>query len=294
MDGHHVLTEKCSACGNCVTVCPEQVIEKDAEGKARFTADGARWCIRCGHCMAICPEEAVVAGGLSYAKDFRPLPDGLADAAAFEALLARRRSVRRFKPAPVERALLERIVEMVSLAPMGFPPHKVRLTIVGERAKIEQGLPAMVKMYQGLNWMMKRAPLRLFFRLQMDAAQYKMIAGFLLPRIERALPGMKEGRDYITHGAPAMILFHAPKDAESWHEDGDIAMTYAALAAHALGLGATIIGLVPPVVHRDRGLRTLYGIPDGDRVFGCVILGHPAVKFAKRAIRREMAGVRWA
>ena len=70
-------------------------------------------------------------------------------------------------------------------------------------------------------------------------------------------------------------------------------MTYAALAAHALGLGATIIGLVPPVVQRDRGLRKLYGIPDGDNVFGCVILGHPAVKFAKRAIRREM-GVQWA
>jgi nitroreductase/NAD-dependent dihydropyrimidine dehydrogenase PreA subunit len=296
MDGYRVNVETCSACGSCVAICPERVVTTDpATGKARFAPGAERSCIKCGHCMAVCPEQAVFAAGMLYDRDFRPYAEGPADFAAFVALLERRRSVRRFKPVPVARELLERIVSTVALAPMGFPPHKTRVTVVASREGIEKGLPRIVNAYAQIVRGMKLAPVRWLIRAQAGLADYRTIVEYIVPMMQRAMPEMKAGMDYITHGAPAMLLLHAAKDAPNHMEDGHIAESYAFLAAHALGLGACAIGLVPPVVDRDPELRRLYRIPDGDRVYGCVIVGHPAASatFRKRAIVRDLAGVTW-
>ena len=54
------ITDDCSACGQCLEVCPVDVI---TEGEI-YRIDGEH-CLECGACCEVCPENAVVpAGGL--------------------------------------------------------------------------------------------------------------------------------------------------------------------------------------------------------------------------------------
>lgn len=104
---------------------------------------------------------------------------------------------------------------------------------------------------------------------------------------------MKDGtEDTITRYAPAMILFHADKKTDNFRTDINIALTYGFLSAHALGLGASAIDLIPPAVERVKELRELFQIPEGNTVVSAMILGYPKYKY-KRAIKRELKSVTW-
>ena len=51
----HINSDKCTGCGLCVTVCPDDVFAL-AAGKVTITGEK---CIECGHCVAVCPEQAI-------------------------------------------------------------------------------------------------------------------------------------------------------------------------------------------------------------------------------------------
>jgi len=55
-DTPEIDEEACSGCGTCVSVCPFDALEKDAEGVARVDEDA---CKGCGLCAASCPERAI-------------------------------------------------------------------------------------------------------------------------------------------------------------------------------------------------------------------------------------------
>jgi nitroreductase len=134
---------------------------------------------------------------------------------------------------------------------------------------------------------------RWIIRRSAGAEKYRLLSRHVVPLMERRLPDLKAGvEDTITRHAPAMILFHANRNSENYRTDVAIAMGFGMLAAHALGLGATAIDLVPPAVERSQALRVLFGIPETDEVAGCLILGFPKYRY-QRGIRRELQRVIW-
>jgi len=60
-----------------------------------------------------------------------------------------------------------------------------------------------------------------------------------------------ENGDRITRNAPAILIFHANKGAEAHTHNAIIYATHAMLAAHSLGLRATMISLVPEVINKS-------------------------------------------
>ena len=54
-----------------------------------------------------------------------------------------------------------------------------------------------------------------------------------------------------------------------------IALGYALLKAHSLGIGATAIDLIPPAIERTPYLRQLFQIPEENEVVASMILGYP-------------------
>lgn len=53
--GGYIINEKCSLCGRCLEVCPQNCISLGS-----MTAKIAQSnCLRCGNCMAVCPAGAV-------------------------------------------------------------------------------------------------------------------------------------------------------------------------------------------------------------------------------------------
>ena len=98
--------------------------------------------------------------------------------------------------------------------------------------------------------------------------------------------------DIITRNTPAMLLFHAKPEAEVHSEDIFIELTYALLAAHSLGLGASAIDLIPPAIQRTEELRSMFAIPDKNEVLAAMIVGYPKYHF-RRGIKRKLAKVTW-
>jgi len=95
------------------------------------------------------------------------------------------------------------------------------------------------------------------------------------------------------YNAPMLMLFHSNRSAMSYVENAHLVCHHAMLAAVSLGLGTTIMGVIPPIVDRSRALRSRYGIPKDNKVISALILGHPKYKY-KKSIRRDLAGVRTA
>jgi Fe-S-cluster-containing hydrogenase component 2 len=288
--------ETCNGCGLCIAVCPMGILHT-ANGRehkaAEVSAERSQCCIGCAHCMAICPTGSILVDGLSYDKDIFDLEADSQDAEAFVKLAAGRRSVRVFKKTPVPRDELERIVEIISMAPMGFTPHKVEITVVPDRETIERALPIMMETYEKLGDLMANPIGRFFIRRKVKPETFNALKDHVLPSMRYRLPDMRAGKgDTITRGAPAMLLFHAHRESCNHSEDMFIALTYGLLAAHSRGLGATAISLVPPAVERSPELRAMFQIPPDNEVLASMIVGYPKFRF-KKGIRRELAGVHW-
>lgn len=282
----------CSACGACAAVCPNRIIKKDHAGQMGFRPDRLWMCFRCGQCMAACPTQSVQVAGLSYARDFFVLPER-PQAGSFFDLIATRRSVRNFKEKPVPRELLEKIVQAIESAPPGFPPLKTELIAVQDPLRIRQALPHMIELYETLVKMLHHPVAKLVIRSEIGAEKYNTLTHHVAPLMKERLPELKAGtEDTITRGAPALILFHANRKQENYHGDIYIALTYGLLAAHALGLGASAIDLIPPVVERSKALRELFAIPAENEVVGAMILGYPVYAY-RRGIRRSLKSVTW-
>ena len=140
------------------------------------------------------------------------------------------------------------------------------------------------------------ACVRLLQSVPLDATRFEALDALvehLMPFIPPMCRMYREtGFDAATWGAPAMLLFHHTKRSVSGKENCYVACTYAMLAAQALGLGTTMIGIVAGVVDMDKALRSKLDIPAGNQCEISLIIGHPAANY-RRAIPRRHKTVAW-
>jgi len=270
-----------------------KIIRKGDANKMLFRQDRLALCMKCGQCMAICPSQSIVVDGLTYSRDFFDLPKPAATDSTLIDLLATRRAIRNFKDRPVPRELLEKIVQAMTFAPPGFTPIKTEIVVVQDTKVIRQALPYMIEVYDGLIKSMRNPIARWVIQRKVGVEKFKTIKNHVIPLMKSRLPELKRGEeDTITRYAPAMILFHADRNAENYETDITIALTYGFLTAHALGLGGSAMDLIPPAIQNNRELRRMFSIPDNNIVVASMILGYPKYRY-QRGIKRELKSVSW-
>ena len=274
---------QCKNCGICAEVCPNKIIEKN--GHMHFKQEREHLCLQCGQCMAACSTKSVLIEGLSYEHDFNELPSDKSDYQNFIDVLSTRRSVRNFKKRPVSDKLIDEIVNSVSYAPYGAAPEKMEISIINNRETIESALPLISDFFHRLEKMIENPIKSRILRAMAGKEDFQTVKNHLYPIAKGGNYNLKHW-DGITRGAPTLITIHAAKDAEAHTNNGVIYATYIMLAAHAIGLGATMIECLIAAINRNKKLKQIFQIPDDNEAVMAVIIGYPKFRY-KRTIKRN-------
>lgn len=175
--------------------------------------------------------------------------------AAIENIYARR-SVRRYQDRPVERQLIEQVIDAGRMAPTAMIKQPWRFYVLTERASIKAFSKAIIKTLA--KEMMHEGPAGVA-KLAMGAL-YNLYYGDFLKAPD------------IFYGAPVVIFITAPKD-EPWAcYDISMCAQNMMLAAKALGLDTCPLGVGKSVEHTP--IYYQLRIPYPEQVFLALILGY--------------------
>lgn len=283
---------KCNGCGLCVSVCKDfsfQIVDQ----KVALTANPVFGCVGCGHCMAICPTGAIQIFGRELSPDdlFKlPKKETAADYDQLFNLLKIRRSVREFKEEHVEKALIGKIINAASTAPMGIPPSDVNILILDSPEKVRKFSEDFCLYLENIKWFVSKWFLALM-RPFLSKANNDLFTRFVRPLFDIYIGNMKKGIDTVTYDAPLAMYFYGSPYSDP--ADPLIAATYAMIAGESLGLGTCMIGGIHPMIQngkKAKQFREKHGIKFASREGLFVIFGHPKVNYSK-GIHRTFASV---
>ena len=97
----------------------------------------------------------------------------------------------------------------------------------------------------------------------------------------------ERGRDRILHGAPHIIIAHAPANDIMAPQAAPIALAYLELAAYSMGLGACWAGFLQMAVTFGPSVAEALQLPDGHRSLGAMMIGYPRHRFQRVPLRKQ-------
>lgn len=281
--------ETCIGCGECVRVCPSEIIEMHGD-KARVVGGES---LLCGHCAAVCPTGAIEVAPLddetsrysTLEVDDSWLPYGEGDLPSLARLMRSRRSCRNYLDEPVPGEMLDDLIKLGVTAPSGTNSQKWTFTVFPDRRAVLDLGEAVSRFFRELNkkasatWL--RKGLKLIGKPELDdyyESYYERVRD-ALRRWEH------EGRDLLFHGAPAVIVVGSAPGASCPAEDALLASGQMLLAAHAMGLGTCLIGYAVAAMQADDQVKKKSGIPVEEDVYAVIALGKPDEAYRRPARR---------
>ncbi len=283
--------ETCKKCKLCIEICPVNIIGVDSNSLVNFIPERESICLKCGQCMAVCHTNSIKIEGYSYEKNFLKLPDNEVDYEKFINFISSRRSVRNFKDKPVEKQVIKQILSSLDYAPYGAEPNKVEITIVNNRKIIENSLPLVEKFLDDVIKWVDNPIVSRIIKHKKGIETFNTLKNHLYPMSKLENYKLKYG-DRITRDAPALIIFHAKKNAEEHTNNALIYATYAMLALHSAGLGGTMNGIMPAAINKVEKVRKIFKIPEENEAIISLIIGYPKYKYQK-AIKRDAKKTFW-
>jgi nitroreductase/Pyruvate/2-oxoacid:ferredoxin oxidoreductase delta subunit len=289
--GPTIDQEKCSGCGLCLTVCPDQTLSL-LGGKA--VVSGNR-CLACAHCRAVCPTQAITVPGLThepffqtFTPDNRYLPPGQGDTPQLVRLMLSRRSCRGYQKNALAAELLEDLVRVGTSAPSGTNSQGWAFTILPHRQAVESLGNLVAGYFAKLNRLAANPLLRGVLRLLGKPA----LADYYHRYHRTIAQGLREweeqGYDRLFHGAPAVIIVGSRPGASCPAEDALLATQNILLAAHTMGLGSCLIGFAVAAMTKDPQIKKALGIPAEEGVHAVIALGYPAEPYQRLTGRKQI------
>lgn len=281
--------ERCRKCGTCVQICPK-IFAQDAEGTLPHLLDTAR-CIECGHCVAICPSEAISHSSFPPGSIAPIEPENLPDTAQLMELLRSRRSIREFKKKPVDRALIEQIIEGARFAPSGHNTQSTEYIVVQDPAVLKQIVKLTVDQYRLWKNLLSNPFVRSLTRL-MRGAQEQAILDELVEDFADLIRQYDQGGAPILRKTSTLLLFHADRHANFAGVNANLALQNASLVCETLKLGAFYAGYVVAGSNFNARLAKLLKLPSNHKIYAGLAIGYPKLRY-QNWIERKPARIQW-
>jgi nitroreductase/NAD-dependent dihydropyrimidine dehydrogenase PreA subunit len=264
--------ENCSGCGVCVQSCPVSVI---AQGEAKFPfvpdANEER-CVFCGHCEAICPNDALKHNRLPEMVSIRQerlkeiTPDNIAE------YFRSRRSIRTYQSKPVEKAILEEVLNIINYSPTGVNFQKNQWIVINDKKKIRQLAEEVI------GWM----------RLLVESGNNMA----LRLGCQNLIASFDQGKDVICRNAPVLIIGYTETAYGGGANDSVIATSHLELLLPAFGLGGCWAGYLMIALQFVPDLKKMIGLNDSYTVRTVLMAGYPKYRYFKIPYRKAPQ-VRW-
>ena len=122
----------CKMDGFCTMVCPMNVLVQD-EKKTFPRIAHKEECISCGQCVSICPNTAVIHNDFpieqitEIKQDLQISPENLME------FLKSRRSIRALRDKPVEKELIEQVIEGARFAPTALNLQSTQYIVIQDK-----------------------------------------------------------------------------------------------------------------------------------------------------------------
>lgn len=266
-----VQPDLCTRCGECAQDCPAGIIAL-TDSLPRIDPEQEGDCIECQHCLAVCPPGAISIFGFNP-RQSRPLTaDRLPTCEATATLMRGRRSVRRYRPEPVESGLLRELLATVANSPTACNHRALTFILIDD--------PQVMNKFRELTLA------KLAEAAKLDPRPEKL--DFLWD----AIPAYYERKeDWIFRGAPQALIVTAQPDAFDPAADVFIALSYFELLAASAGLGTVWCGMLKLALEGLPELKAPLGLP-ADHFYYPILLGRPAVEYARTVQRDRSATIK--
>ncbi|MBN1888985.1 MAG: nitroreductase family protein [Thermoflexales bacterium] len=271
-------TEKCTGCGLCTEVCGLDIIVRNGNGQP--TIDRAAYCHACGHCIAICPRNALSMPG-APGDEFAPLRAPAISPLDMETFLLTKRSCREFQDRPVDKSVIEKLIDVARMAPTSINCQERTFIVVTDAAKVAELREALRGHARSVLRLVKLAaskPAALFLSPADQQHMRHLRADF-----EVALHHLDNGDDYIFHNAPCLIFFTGITMDPSGRDHALGAQHYLMLYAETLGLGSCINGYAQSA---PKVLAKHLNVPQAYTIYGAIMLGYRKHTYRKRVYRK--------
>ena len=265
-------SSRCVRCGICANNCPVSYIVIQEEAVASFNENNAKFCMNCGQCEAVCPSNAIritVAGIYSPILDLHvtDITNG-----QLKKFLLSRRSIRHYRREPVEKGIIEDILDTVRYSPSAGNLHPVHWIIISD--------PLRIAKIAELTFLSRAN------KVQENPAHW------FATYIERVRQAFERGEDPVCRHAPHLAIAAVPEENPFGVADSIIALSWFELAAYSYGIGACWAGGVKQGADEFEALRELLGIPKGHTCGYVMMFGYPEFTFPQIPPRKT-AKVEW-
>lgn len=258
--------ETCNQDGICAAVCPAGIIELK-EGAPIPIDDANELCIRCGHCVAICPTGSLAHIDIPL-ESCTPIVKELGiTVEQTEQFLRRRRSIRQYKDKSVDKAELNKLIDIARYAPSGHNLQPVEWLVLGDNAELKRLSGIVV---EWMRWMLTNMP---------DVASSM--------HMDRTVVRYENGYDVVLRDAPAVIVAHAHKENRVAPAACNIALTYLELASTTMGMGACWAGYFNAAATTFPHMKEALDLPKDHQAFGSMMVGYPKYRYQRMPSRKE-------
>jgi nitroreductase/NAD-dependent dihydropyrimidine dehydrogenase PreA subunit len=280
---------RCRKDGLCVRICQKVFSQKTKDSVPEIVHEGS--CNSCGHCVLICPSGAINQRDCSPEMTHPVQSDLLPSYEQVRELIISRRSTRVFQEKPLERDVIEKVIDGARFAPSTKNTQSTQFIVVCDKSLLRAISQTTAEWLGKIAGRLKNSVWRKLYLITGATKDEDEVKRWIV-QFEDIAERMRENKDLVLHGAPALILFHADKRVRFANENANLAVQNATLIACSLGLGSFYTGYVLSACSHDRSMAKLLPLPDKHEVYGGLGLGYPGVHFS-RWIERNPAKVTW-